>query len=138
MCFFRRKKKDKKVKEEKKVEKKVEEKPAEPKKETVAAKPAAQEKVEKKEAAKPAAKPAAKAEAKPASEVKDIYHVLLNNDEKNPNYKRWRVRKQGSRMTIQHFDTQAEAIKFAEDLAKKADGSIVIHKKDGKIRKQNY
>jgi hypothetical protein len=41
-------------------------------------------------------------------------------------------------MTIQHFDTQAEAIKFAEDLAKKADGSIVIHKKDGKIRKQNY
>lgn len=112
MCFFRRKKKDKKVKEEKKVEKKVEEKPAEPKKETVA--------------------------AKPASEVKDIYHVLLNNDEKNPNYKRWRVRKQGSRMTIQHFDTQAEAIKFAEDLAKKADGSIVIHKMDGKIRKQNY
>lgn len=126
MCFFRRKKKDKKVKEEKKVEKKVEEKPAEPKKETVAAKPAAQEKVEKKEA------------AKPAPEVKDIYHILLNNDKKSPNYKRWRVRKQGSRMTIQHFDTQAEAIKFAEDLAKKADGSIVIHKVDGKIRKQNY
>lgn len=134
MCFFRRKKKDKKVKEEKKVEKKVEEKPAEPKKETVAAKPAAQEKVEKKEAAKPAEKPA----AKPAPEVKDIYHILLNNDKKSPNYKRWRVRKQGSRMTIQHFDTQAEAIKFAEDLAKKADGSIVIHKVDGKIRKQKY
>ena len=36
------------------------------------------------------------------------------------------------------FDTQAEAIDFAETKADNQDGSISIHKVDGKIRKQNY
>ena len=36
------------------------------------------------------------------------------------------------------FDTQAEAIAFAKEKAENQDGSITIHKKDGKIRKQRY
>jgi len=122
MCFwiFKRKK-AKKAKEESHEEKKVEQ--------TVEAEPA----VKKEE---PAPEPTQAAETKP--QVKDIYHISLNKDEKNANFKRWRVRKQGSRKTIQHFDTQLEAINFAQDLADKAGGSIVIHKVDGTIRKQNY
>lgn len=111
MCFWRRKKKAKDKPVEKKVEVQKEEK-VEP------------VKVEPKEEEK--------------REVKDIYHVSINNSEKSPHFKRWRVRKQGSKKTIKYFDTQAEAIEFADDLAKKADGHIVIHKLDGSIRKQNY
>lgn len=122
MCFWKRKKnkvEEVKETEKKAVEKKVE-KPAEkPVEKTV---PVKEEKVAE--------------ENKP--KVKDVYHISLNKDEKNPNFKRWRVRKQGSQKTIQYFDTQLEAINFAQDLADKADGSIVIHKVDGSIRKQNY
>lgn len=111
MCFWRRKKKAKDKPVEKKAEVQQEEK----------AKPVKQEeKVEEKR------------------EVKDIYHVSMNNSEKSPHFKRWRVRKQGSKKTIKYFDTQAEAIDFASNLAKNADGHIVIHKMDGTIRKQNY
>lgn len=132
MCFgiFKRRK-AKKAEEQKQVEKKVKAKPVETKKETVQAKPAAG-----KEVSKPAEKPANEEPVK--QEVKDIYHVSLNKDEKSPNFKKWRVRKQGSQKTIQYFETQKEAIDFAQDLANKADGSIVIHKVDGKIRKQTY
>lgn len=111
MCFWIFKRKQKKAEE------KTLKKPVEPKKETVAAKSAPKEE-------------------KPL--VKDIYHISLNRDEKSPNYKKWRVRKQGSQKTIKYFDTQKEAIEFAQDLASKVDGSIVIHKMDGTIRKQNY
>lgn len=122
MCFWIfKKKKAKKAKEESHEEKKVEQ-------------PVEDEPVVTKE--EPAPEPTPKAEVKP--QVKDIYHISLNKDEKNANFKRWRVRKQGSRKTIQYFDTQLEAIDFAQDLADKAGGSIVIHKVDGTIRKQNY
>ncbi len=66
------------------------------------------------------------------------YHVSLNKDEKSESYKMWRVRKEQSEKTIKHFKTQAEAIDYAEDLAEEADTSVVIHKKDGTIRKQDY
>ncbi|VEU80267.1 DUF2188 domain-containing protein [Haploplasma axanthum] len=66
------------------------------------------------------------------------YHVSQNKDDKSPNFKQWRVRKQGSQKTIKYFNTQLEAIEFAEDLAEKAGSSIVIHKVDGSIRKQDY
>jgi hypothetical protein len=36
------------------------------------------------------------------------------------------------------FNTQAEAISFAEEKADNQDGSITIHKVNGKIRKQDY
>jgi hypothetical protein len=47
------------------------------------------------------------------------YHVSQNKDAKRNYYKQWRVRKEGSSKTIKYFETQAEAIDFAEDLAKK-------------------
>ena len=36
------------------------------------------------------------------------------------------------------FDTQKEAIDYAKTVAGNQEGSIVIHKADGKIRKQKY
>ena len=36
------------------------------------------------------------------------------------------------------FDTQAQAIEYAKKVADNQEGNITIHKKDGKIRKQNY
>lgn len=66
------------------------------------------------------------------------YHVSQNKDEKSPHYKKWRVRKEGSKKTIKFYDTQKEAIEVAEDLAFKAGTTIVIHKVDGSIRKQDY
>lgn len=66
------------------------------------------------------------------------YHISQNKDEKSPYFKQWRVRKEGSKKTIKHFNTQLEAIDYAQDLADKAGTSIVIHKVDGTIRKQDY
>ena len=66
------------------------------------------------------------------------YHVSQNKDSKSKQYKKWRVRKEGSTKTIKYFDTQKEAIEYAEGLAESQEGSIVIHKVDGTIRKQNY
>lgn len=66
------------------------------------------------------------------------YHVSQNKDEDSENFKKWRVRKEGSTKTIKFFDTQKEAIEFADELAEKAGSSVVIHKVDGSIRKQDY
>lgn len=66
------------------------------------------------------------------------YHVSQNKDTNSDSFKKWRVRKEGSTKTIKYFDTQKEAIEFAEDLAEKAESSVVIHKVDGSIRKQDY
>ncbi|MCU0105739.1 DUF2188 domain-containing protein [Acholeplasma vituli] len=66
------------------------------------------------------------------------YHISMNKDEKSPYFKKWRVRKEGSTKTIKYFDTQKEAIDYAQGLAEKASTSVVIHKVDGSIRKQDY
>lgn len=66
------------------------------------------------------------------------YHVSQNKDEDTENFKKWRVRKEGSTKTIKFFDTQKEAIEFAEGLADNQGSSVVIHKLDGSIRKQDY
>jgi uncharacterized protein YdaT len=66
------------------------------------------------------------------------YHVSQNKDEDSENFKKWRVRKEGSTKTIKFFDTQKEAIEFAEGLADNQGSSVVIHKLDGSIRKQDY
>ena len=73
---------------------------------------------------------------KPSTEPK--YHVSYNRDPKSDNFRRWRVRRAGSRKTIKFFDTQLEAIEFAQRLADSNNTSIVIHKMDGSIRKQDY
>lgn len=66
------------------------------------------------------------------------YHVSQNKDKDAEYYMKWRVRKDSSDKTIQYFDTQKLAIEFAQDLAKKHDTTVVIHKLDGSIRKQGY
>ncbi|WP_025724879.1 DUF2188 domain-containing protein [Acholeplasma granularum] len=73
---------------------------------------------------------------KPAKVLK--YHVSLNKDENSEFSGQWRVRKEGSKKTIKYFKTQVEAIKYAQDLADSNNTSVVIHKKDGSIRKQDY
>ncbi len=131
MCFWKKKKKPVEKVAEKPTEKPVEkvaEKPAEKPVEKVAEKPAIKE--EKKEVAK----------GKNDDTKKDSfkYHISQNKDDKSEFFKQWRVRKSGSDKTIKYFKTQKEAIDYAKQLADNNDASIVIHKEDGSIRKQNY
>lgn len=82
----------------------------------------------------PAKKEKAKAPA-PAKEEKTAarnYHVAKRPDGK------WQVKFAGGEKAIKLFATQAEAIEYAKKLAENQDGSISIHKKDGKMRKQKY
>lgn len=66
------------------------------------------------------------------------YHVSQNKDKDATNFMKWRVRKSNSSKTIQFFDTQKLAIDHAQDLADRAGSTVVIHKIDGSIRKQDY
>lgn len=77
-------------------------------------------------------------EEKAKAQKPSKYHVSQNKDAKSDAYRKWRVRKEGSQKTIKYFDTQKEAIAFAEDLAESNNSSVVVHKLDGTIRKQNY
>jgi len=60
------------------------------------------------------------------------YHISKREDGK------WQVKFAGGQKAIKLFDTQEQAIKYAKSLADSQDGSITIHKVDGKIRKQDY
>lgn len=82
----------------------------------------------------PAKEEKAKAPA-PAKEEKTAarnYHVAKRPDGK------WQVKFAGGEKAIKLFATQVEAIEYAKKLAENQDGSISIHKKDGKMRKQKY
>lgn len=65
-------------------------------------------------------------------EKKRNYHVSKREDCK------WQVKFAGGEKAIKLFSTQAEAIAYAKKLAENQEGSISIHKKDGKMRKQKY
>ncbi len=168
MCFFRKRRAQKKaieaekarlaqeeavekeVKEpvEIKAEVKVEEQPVEVKPEPVKVEvkptevvaPVIEPVVEKEVTPVQAAEPKPETKESLESKVPKIakYHVSQNKDEDSDNFKKWRVRKEGSTKTIKFFDTQKEAIEFAENLAESAGSSVVIHKVDGSIRKQDY
>ena len=60
------------------------------------------------------------------------YHVSLNEDGK------WQVKGEKAGKALKLFDTQKEAIAYAKTVAGNQEGNIVIHKVDGKIRKQDY
>lgn len=117
----------------------AEETPAKPEKVVAKEEPAKPEKAAvEEEPAKPK-KVVAEKKAEPAKRNKPApYHVSQNKDKKSARFKEWRVRKEGSNKTIKYFQTQKEAIAYAEELADSADSSIVIHKVDGSIRKQDY
>ncbi len=65
--------------------------------------------------------------------MKKNYHV--SRREKDG---KWQVKFAKGEKAIKLFDTQAEAIAYAKDLAERNDGTHTIHKKDGKIRKKTY
>lgn len=71
-------------------------------------------------------------------DVKNIYHISQNKNQDSPHHKEWRVRKEGSKKTIKYFRTQKEAIDFANKLVLNNDGHVVVHRVDGKIRKQGW
>lgn len=113
-----------------------------------------------KTAAKPATKPATKTATKPATKTatkpssasksataakkpakslpiqesrSKIYHISTRDEDGM-----WQVKLGKGERALKLFETQAEAIAFAKEKAGNQEGSIVIHKRDGKIRKQNY
>ncbi|UQY43315.1 DUF2188 domain-containing protein [Mixta hanseatica] len=49
----------------------------------------------------------------------------------------WDVKKSGADRASKHFDTQAEAIKWATELAKNQKSELYVHGRDGKIREKN-
>ncbi|NLK12137.1 MAG: DUF2188 domain-containing protein, partial [Candidatus Phytoplasma sp.] len=120
--FFKRKKKKQEVVEETKVEKDLEQEV----KEVPTEKPkAVEKKVKAEETVEDDVSEDAEVDAKETKkQVANKYHISQNKDEKSPHFKSWRVRKAGSNKTIKYFETQAEAIKFAEGLAERNDGSI--------------
>ena len=71
-------------------------------------------------------------ESKSSKDTAKNYHVAKRPDGK------WQVKFAGGEKAIKLFDTQAEAIAYAKKLAQNQEGSISIHKKDGKLRKQKY
>ena len=116
-------------KEEKKVAAKAPAKKEEAKKAAPAKAPAKKEEAKK-------ATPAKKAE--PVKEEKQeisnkIYHISKRKEDDM-----WQVKFAKGQKAIKLFKTQAEAIAYAKQLANNQDGSISIHKVDGKTRKQNY
>ena len=60
------------------------------------------------------------------------YHISLNDDDK------WQVKAENAERALKLFDTQKEAIDYAKVVAGNQEGNIVIHKVNGKIRKQTY
>ena len=72
---------------------------------------------------------------KPKRRAKELgnYHVTYRREDK-----KWLVKRAGSETILRTLETQAEAIAWATIRAINQDVSIVIHKRDGKIRKQSY
>ena len=61
------------------------------------------------------------------------YHIIFRQkDEK------WVIKREGSKKIFRSLETQKEAIAYATIKAIVQNTTYVIHKKDGKIRKQNY
>ncbi len=83
---------------------------------------------------KPTEEPIATTESQPKPKKPlGRYHVMFRAaDEK------WIVKRENADRIIRVLETQKEAISFATIKALTNETTIVIHKKDGKIRKQNY
>jgi hypothetical protein len=83
---------------------------------------------EKKVVAPKAAKPAKK---KVEADPNKAYHIAKRKEDG-----KWQVKFADGQKAIKLFDTQAEAIVYAKTLAKNQNGSIRIHSKKGKMRKE--
>jgi hypothetical protein len=49
----------------------------------------------------------------------------------------WSVRRTGAAKATRNFESQKEAVNFAKELARKQNGEVYIHGKDGTIRDRN-
>lgn len=95
--------------------------------------PAAQAKPAQQKPAAQAQAPAKTAETNGAAKKNDhsaIYHVTRRKEDG-----KWQVKYAKGAKAIKLFDTQAEAAAFARKIADNCDGSVVIHKVTGQIRK---
>lgn len=61
------------------------------------------------------------------------YHIIYRKDDGM-----WIIKREGSHRVLRVLHTQKEAIAYATIKAITQDTTYVIHKKDGKIRRQNY
>ena len=61
----------------------------------------------------------------------NVYHVTKRKADR-----RWQVKLQRGERAIKLFRTQKEALLYAEELAKKKGGRVVLHKTTGAIRKK--
>jgi hypothetical protein len=102
--------------------------------------PAKSTKAETKTTTKAPAKPAAKAKGPTKLAVpkktttkaaKTIYHVSKRDNDG----REWKVFIQESKKVIKLFDTQAEALEYAKQLAENNNGTVILHGLNGKIRK---
>jgi hypothetical protein len=69
------------------------------------------------------------------SEKKEFgaYHIIFRRKDQ-----KWIIKREGSKKIYRTLDTQKEAIAYATIKSIVHDTTYVIHKKDGKIRKQKY
>ena len=99
--------------------------PKEPKKEPI-------KKAEPKKEAPKKETPAKEEPVERAKSTKKIYHISYRKEDGQ-----WQVKLGGAKV-LKLFKTQEEGIQYAKQLAGNQEGSIVIHMKDGTIRKQKY
>lgn len=114
----------------------VEEMAEEPKEKKAAKKKTAAKKTSAKE----------KAPAKEKTSTRATQTVLLTNEDgqvyakayhvsRRPELNKWQVKATGSKKVLKLFNTQKEAIEYAESLSKSTGASVRVHSKAGKIRK---
>ncbi|MFC7333513.1 DUF2188 domain-containing protein [Rhodocista pekingensis] len=59
--------------------------------------------------------------------MKNAHHVIPSADGS------WNVRRSGAVRASRRFDSQADAIRYATDKARKAQGELYIHRRDGVV-----
>ena len=79
---------------------------------------------------RPASVKAPKPEPVPTAENPKIYHVSERKD-----LNKWQVKLQGGNKALKTFNTQAEAIEYAKEMAYSQGGHIKVRAKNGKFRK---
>lgn len=63
------------------------------------------------------------------------YHVTYFEEADSSLAGKWRVVRENSQRPLKYFRTQQEAIDYANEIANNQGVGVVVHRKDGKIRK---
>ncbi len=62
-----------------------------------------------------------------------VYHISTRKSDG-----KWQVKAAGGAKALKLFDTQAQAIEFAKQVAGNQEAKIMIHKEDGSFRRLSY